>query len=316
LNRRDVLALLGAAVMPRLAQAQPSYPQGPIKLVVPYSAGGIADVIGRQLAERLKRPLGNVSVENKRSGDSDRVLDVTFSAPDGHTLVLGDTYIMVLNPMTMRTLPYDPVRDLIPIAILCVGATAVVVNAALPVKTLKELIAYAKANPLAYGSGGTTTMSNLAVEMFKQLTGTTDIIAISYRRGISDLVSGEFQLMMPIVNRQVLELHKTGKVRILAVNASERLKAAPEIPTAIEEGLPGMIGMTFYSIAAPAATPRPIFDKIAEATQIAMADPDFQKVLLAAGLDAIPNSNPDHAGKFLQDERDRWLPVTTNLKTD
>jgi tripartite-type tricarboxylate transporter receptor subunit TctC len=315
LNRRNALAFLGAALMPRLAQAQPSYPQGPIKLVVPYPAGGMADVIGRQWAERVKGSLGSVFIENRKPDEA------AFSAPDGHTLILGDTHIMVLNPMTMVTLPYDAVRDFIPVAILCVGATAVVVNTALPVKTLKELIAYARTNPLAYGSSGARTMNNLAGEMFNQLTGATDITHIPYigvSRGISDLVSGKIQLMTPLINRQILELHKTGKVRILAVNASERLKAAPELATAIEEGLPGMIGMMSYSIAAPAATPRPILDKIAEASRMAMADPVFQKVLFDAGLEAIPNSNPDHARKFLQDEHDRWVPVigATNLKTD
>jgi tripartite-type tricarboxylate transporter receptor subunit TctC len=324
MNRRDALALLGAALMPRLALAQAQYPQRPIKLLVPFSPGGVTDIVGRQWAERMKGPLGSVFIENQGGGGGViGAVDVARSVPDGHTLILGNTSIMVLNPMTMSKLPYDPVKDFIQIAILCVAATAMVVNAALPVKNLKELIAYAKANPgkLSYGSAGTGTMTNLAGEMFKQLTGTADIVHIPYKGagpGISDLVAGHIPLMTPNITGQILEFHKAGKVRILAVNAPERLTAAPDIPTAIEEGLPGMIGMLFVGIAAPAATPRPIVDKIAAASRTTMADPDFQKVLLAAGLEAIPNSNPEHARKFLQEEHDRWLPVikATGLKID
>ena len=134
-------------------------------------------------------------------------------------------------------------------------------HASVPAKTLKEFIAYAKANSgkLSYGSAGTGTMSNLSGELFKQLTGLTDLVHIPYKGagpGITDLVSGHIPAMTPNITGQVLELHRTGKIRILAVNAPERLKAAPEIPTAIEEGLPGMIGLLFLGLFVPAATPQ------------------------------------------------------------
>ena len=168
---------------------------------------------------------------------------------------------MVLNPMTMAKVPYDPAKDFVPIAILAVSTTSIVVHASVPAKTLKELIAYAKANPgkLSYGSAGAGTMSNLSGELFKQLTGLNDLVHIPYKGagpGITDLVSGHIPMMTPNVTGQLLELHRAGKIRILAVNGAQRLAAAPDIPTAIEEGVPGMIGLLFLGLFAPAATPQ------------------------------------------------------------
>ena len=187
-------------------------------------------------------------------------------------------------------------------------------HASVPVQTLPELIAYAKASPgkLSYGSAGTGTMSNLSGELFKQLTGLNDLVHIPYKGagpGITDLVSGHIPMMTPNVTGQVLELHRTGKIRILAVNAAQRLGAAPDIPTAIEQGLPGMIGLLFLGLFAPAATPKQIVDRIAEATHAAMTEPDFQKVLMASGLEPVPDSNSEKAKRFMEEEIARWGPV-------
>src|SRR5262249_38373374 len=159
--------------------------------------------------------------------------------------------------------------------------TSVVVHQSLPVKSLNELIAYANANSgrLSYGSAGTGTLSNLAGELFKQLTGLNDLQHISYRAprpGLPNLVAGHIWIMTPNVTGQVLELHRTGRVRILAVNSAERLTAAPEIPTAIEEGLPNMIAQLFLGIFVHIQTPKPIVGQIAEANRKVMADASFQ----------------------------------------
>jgi tripartite-type tricarboxylate transporter receptor subunit TctC len=221
---------------------------------------------------------------------------------------------MVLNPMTMAKVPYDPARDFIPIAIIAVSTTSIVVHASVPVKTLPELVAYAKANPgkLSYGSAGTGTMSNLSGELFKQLTGLNELVHIPYKGagpGIVDLVSGHIPMMTPNVTGQLLEFHRAGKIRILAVNAAERLSAAPVIPTAIEQGVPGMIGLLFLGLFAPAAIAPAIVDRIAEATRSAMADADFQKVLTASGLEPVPDSNSESAKRFIAEEIARWGPV-------
>jgi tripartite-type tricarboxylate transporter receptor subunit TctC len=320
MNRRDLLALGWAflsarALTPRPALAQGQYPERPIKLMVAFSAGGVNDVVARQWAERVKTLLGTVYVENQGGGTGTIATGEAARAPgDGYTILLGSTSTMVLNPMTMSKVPYDPARDFVPIAIIAVSTTSIVVHPSVPATTLAELIAYAKAQSgkLSYGSAGSGTMSNLSGELFKQLTGLNDLVHIPYKGagpGISDLVSGHIPMMTPNVTGQLLEFHRTGKIRILAVNAAQRLAAAPEIPTAIEQGVPGMIGLLFLGLFAPAATPRPIVDRIAEATRAAMADVEFQKVLIASGLEAIPDSNSDKAKQFIDEEIARWGPV-------
>lgn len=320
MKRRDLMALglaslCARALTPRSALAQDKYPERPIKLMVAFSAGGVNDVVARQWAERVKTLLGTVYVENQGGGTGTIATGEVARAPgDGYTILLGSTSTMVLNPMTMAKVPYDPAKDFVPIAILAVSTTSIVVHPSVPAMTLPELVAYAKANAgkLSYGSAGSGTMSNLSGELFKQLTGLNHLVHIPYKGagpGISDLVSGHIAMMTPNVTGQLLEFHRTGKIRILAVNAAQRLAAAPEIPTAIEQGVPGMIGLLFLGLFAPAATPRAIVDRIAEATRAAMADADFQKVLVASGLEAIPDSSPEQAKRFIDEETARWGPV-------
>jgi tripartite-type tricarboxylate transporter receptor subunit TctC len=294
---------------------QTRYPERPIKLLVAFSAGGVNDVVGRQWAERVKTLLGTVFVENQGGGSGTIATGEVARAPgDGYTILLGSTSTMVLNPMTMAKVPYNAAKDFVPIAIIAVSTTSIVVHESVPVKTLPELIAYAKANrgKLSYGSAGTGTMSNLSGELFKQLTDLNDLVHIPYKGagpGITDLVSGHIPMMTPNVTGQVLEFHRAGKIRILAINGAQRLTAAPEIPTAIEQGVPGMIGLLFLGLFAPAATPKPIVDRIADATHAAMGDAEFQKVLLASGLEPVPDSNSAKAKQFMDEEIARWGPV-------
>src|SRR5882757_9820700 len=320
MKRRDLLALAlasfaASALTPRFAIAQGRYPERPIKLMVAFSAGGVNDVVGRQWAERVKTLLGTVYVENQGGGSGTIATgEVARAQGDGYTLLLGSTSTMVLNPITMARVPYDPAKDFVPITIIAVSTTSIVVHASVPVKTLPELIAYAKANPgkLSYGSAGSGTMSNLSGELFKQITGLGDLVHIPYKGagpGITDLVSGHIPMMTPNVTAQVLEFHRAGKIRVLAVNAAQRLGGAPEIPTAIEQGLPGMIGLLFLGLFAPAATPKPIVDSIAEATHAAMADADFQNVLMAQGLEPVTDSDSAKALRFIDEEIARWGPV-------
>ena len=172
----------------------------------------------------MKTLLGTVYVENQGGGTGTIATGEGARArADGHTILVGSTSTMVLNPMTMAKVPYDPAKDFVPIGIIAVSTTSIVVHASVPVKTLKELIAYAKANPgkLSYGSAGIGTMSNLSGELFKQLTGLNDLVHIPYKGagpGITDLVSGHIPMMTPNITGQLLELHRAGKIRILAVN--------------------------------------------------------------------------------------------------
>jgi tripartite-type tricarboxylate transporter receptor subunit TctC len=327
MNRRDVVSLglasAATALTPLPAFAQ-TYPTRPIKLMVPFSAGGVTDIVARHWADRMKTPLGTLFVENQGgAGGTIAASEVARSQPDGHTIMLGNTSIIVLNPMTMAKLPYDPDKDFRPIGIICVAATAMVVHSSVPAKNLKELVAYVKANPgkLSYGSAGAGTMTHLAGELFKQIIGAPDLVHVPYKGagpGLTDLAGGHIPMMTPNVTSQVLQLHRNGRVRILAVNAPERLKATPEIPTAVEEGMPGMIGQLFVGLFAPSATPRPIVERIASATQATLATADFQTILLDSGLEPSPDASPEKAKRFIDEEIARWSPVvkTSGFKVE
>jgi tripartite-type tricarboxylate transporter receptor subunit TctC len=320
MNRRDLLALglasTSAYALARLpASAQATYPDHPIKLIVPFSAGGVVDAVGRFWAEKVRPQLTTIVVENQGgAGGVIGAQEVVRATPDGYTLLLGNTSTQVLNPVVMAKPPYDALKDFMPITIIAITATCIVVNAAVPVKTLKELIAYAKANPnkLSYGSAGAGTLTNLTGEMFKHLTGINDIVHVPYKGagpGITDLVSGHIPMMTPNVTGQLLELHNAGKIRILAVTSPTRLKGAPDIPTAIEAGVPDMIAQLFNGLFAPVGTTNLIIDKIASATNTVMKDKDFQDTLIKSGFEPVLDSNPDKARAFVSDEVRRWPPI-------
>jgi tripartite-type tricarboxylate transporter receptor subunit TctC len=320
MNRRELLAfglgsLSAISLAPPTALAQGRYPERPIKLLVAFSAGGVNDVVARQWADRVKTLLGTVYVENQ-GGASGTIAtaEVARAQPDGYTILLGSTSTMVLNPMTMARVPYDAAKDFVPIAIIAISTTSIAVHASVPAKTLQEFIAYARSNAgkLSYGSAGTGTMSNLSGELFKQLTGLDHLVHIPYKGagpGLADLVSGHVPVMTPNVTGHVLELHRTGKIRILAVNGTRRLETAPEIPTAIEQGVPDMIGQLFLGLFVPAATPKPIVDRITEANHSATMDPEFRKILVSSGLEASPDSDSEKARHFMEAEIARWGPV-------
>lgn len=320
ITRRELLAYGAAAFAAHAlglspAFAQTNYPDRPIKLIVPFAPGGVVDAVGRLWAEKVKSSLGTVVIENQGGGGGViGAQDVARSAPDGYTLLLGNTSTQVLNPLSAPKPPYDPLKDFTPITLVAISATSIVVNAAVPVKTLKELIAYAKANPnkLSYGSAGAGTLTNLTGEMFKHLTGLNDIVHVPYKGagpGISDLVSGHIPMMTPNVTGQLLELHQANKVRILAVTSPDRLKGAPDIPTAVESGLPGMIAQLFTGVFGPANTPKPIADKIAQATKTALADKDYQDALVKSGFEPALGYDPDKTRAYVADELKRWPPV-------
>ncbi len=326
MNRRlllkSALASLSAAAWP--FSAARAYPDRTIRLIVPFSPGGATDVVGRLWAERMKASIGTIVVENKGGGGGViGATEVARSQPDGHTFLFGNSSTQVLIPAIAHTPAYDPLKDFVSIYILCVSPTAIVVHESVPVRTLKELIAYAKANPgkLSYGSAGTGTMTNLAGELFKQLIGVSDIVHIPYKGaapGVADLASGHIPMMTPNVGGTLLDFHRAGRVRILAINSDKRLKAAPDIPTATEAGLPGMIAANFNGLFGPAGIPKPIVDQIAKATAAAITDENFQKPMIASGFEPILDSGPDAAQRMVADELKRWVPImkATGFKAD
>jgi tripartite-type tricarboxylate transporter receptor subunit TctC len=325
MNRRDVLLLglasVSSTALSPLAFAQ-KYPDRPIRMVVPFAPGGVTDVIGRLWAEKVKASLGTVYIENQGGASGvTGAAEVARAQPDGYTILLGNTSTQVLNPAVMPRVPYDAAKDFTAITMLCISAPSILVNPSVPARTLKELVDHAKANPgkLSYGSPGAGTLTNLAGEMFKQFTG-TDIVHVPYRGAgpaIADVVSGHIPIMMANITSQLLDLHRSDKVRILAVTSASRLKAAADIPTALEAGVPNLVLVLFNALFAPAATPRPIIEQIAQATRTAMADPEFIDTLVKSGFEPVLDSGPDKLQQFINEEQSRLLPIikATGFKT-
>jgi len=311
----------GAAAFPvlsRFAAAQ-SYPVRPIRLVVPFPPGGAFDAVGRPLADKMKPLLGTVVIENIGGGGSSLgAAAVARSRPDGYTILLGGTHTHVNEALLKNKPLYDPVKDLDPIAGVAANVLCVAVHPAVPAQSLDQLIAYAKANPgkLSYGHSGTGSIQHLTGELFKSLAGTPDIVHVPYRGTgpvIADLVSGQVPMGVPGVTRQVIELHRTGKMRVLAVTGSTRLAAAPELPTAAELGFPSMIVTGSIGLAAPAGTPAGIIDQIAQATRTVVAEPDFKQMLIDAGIEPTLESSPEKFRQSLAADVALWTPVVKAL---
>jgi len=323
MRRRDVLALglatLFAQALPRRLRAQSKYPDRPIRLVIPFTTGGVNDAVGRPWADKMKSLLGTVVVENMGgAGGGLGAAAVARARPDGYTILLGGMGSQVIVGVATNRANYDPVADFDPIALLGVTALTIAVHPSVPAKSLLELIAYAKANPgkLSFGSSGAGAMTHLTGELFKSLAGLPDIVHVPYRGGgplISDLISGHIPMIAQSVTAHMMELHETGKVRMLCVTSPNRLSAFPSLPTAVEAGLPNMVAQNFIGLFAPAKTPREIIDQIAQATRDAMADQQFRQAFVASGFDPYPDSTPERTRQFVEDEIARWTPVIKSI---
>lgn len=313
-----VLAAAMSASMPTPILGQDRYPTRPIRLVIPSVPAGVHDVIGRVLAERVKPQLGAIVIDNRGGGGGlIGANDVAHAQPDGYSILLGSTTTHVLLTPVMTNPPYDPVKDFSAVAVFAYSSTSIVANASLPVRTLGELTAYAKANSgkLSYGSAGNGSITNLAGELFKLRAGGLDIVHVPYKgigQAVTDLIGGQIPLISANATAQILELHRAGKAQILSVNSQKRMRGAAEIPTSIEAGLPDMVAQTTFGIFAPAGTPRPILDRLNAATQDAMSDAAFQAELVRLGFEPVLGIGPDKAAGVFRDELARWTPI---LKT-
>jgi tripartite-type tricarboxylate transporter receptor subunit TctC len=318
MKRREVfrLAAMGAvagAFLSRNAAAQ-AYPNRPVRVIVPYAPGGVVDVVARQWAERAKGTLGSIVVENQGGGGGTiGAANVMRSAPDGYTLLFGDTSTQVIAPAIMAAPPYDPAVSFIPVAMVATSSTAVVVHPSVPAKTLAEFVDYArsKGKELSYGSAGTGTVTHLAGELFKQLVKAPDIVHVPYRGagpGITDLLAGTIPFMTPNVTGQVLDFHRAGKLRILAICSPSPMKAAPELPVA-SATLPGLVVQLSSGVFAPANTQADVLDTVAKATAGVVSDAGFATVMEAAGLDTRTETTPAAAAAYVNGERQRLLPV-------
>jgi len=319
MRRREFLAGgLAATAVPHAARAQ-AFPTKPVHLIVPTSAGGVHDVIGRIWADRVKGSFGNVIVENRAGGGSSIALNYVAQQPaDGHTLLVGSTSTLVLREGSNNK-AYDALKDIAAISILATTSTSIAVNPSVPVKSVRELIAYLKANPgkLSYGSGGVGAITHITPELFKQQAGGLDMLHVPYRGigpAMNDLLGGQIQVIFPNITSAVVALHRNGKLRLLSVNAPERLAAAPDIPTSHEEGLKDFVSQIFFGVFTPIKTPLAIRDQIDATTQKEWADKAFQKKLVDSGFEPILGYGPERGDRYLREEFAKWSPVVQKVQ--
>ena len=304
--RRSLLGVaLAAAAFGALGQ---DWPSRPIHLVVPYPSGGPVDLTARLIAPKLQQALGQpVVVENKPGAGGNIGADfVAKSAPDGQTLLMGAIATHAINPALYRNFPYDPVRDFRHVALLVQVPNVLVVNNALPVTNVGELVAYAKQRPgkLNFASGSTGSTGHLAGELFKQMTG-TDMTHIPYKGAapaVADLLAGRVQLMFDNLASALPNI-QAGKVRALAVTTLQRSASLPQLPTLDESGLKGFDMTTWWGLMAPAGTPEPVVQRLASEAARALQSPDLKERWRAMGSEPPAARTPEEFTEFVQRER-------------
>jgi tripartite-type tricarboxylate transporter receptor subunit TctC len=287
-----------------------AYPEKPIRLVIGFPAGGPLDQHARLLSERLQAALGQPLIIDYKAGAGGTVgaQEVMKAPADGYTLMLANTGVMVINPALYSKLPYQTLRDFTPIARTAMQPLALLVNPQLPVNSLKDFVAYAKARPgqVNYGSAGNGGISHLVPEMFKSATGLF-MVHIPYRGSapaFTDLMGGQVQFMAESIP-QAAAYHKQGKVKALAVTSRERNPALPEIPTVMETGLKDFEVVGFYGFLAPANLPRDVRDRLSDAFRQVLTSPDIRNRMITQGADPAFLAAEDFA-KYLAAEMPRW----------
>jgi tripartite-type tricarboxylate transporter receptor subunit TctC len=328
MRRRDLLkfgtAGLCAPFLARGAFAQgasaPSgYPDRPVRLIVPFPPGGAFDTIGRPWAERMKSLLGTLVVENiGGAGGGVGAAQAARSRPDGYTLLLGGATTHITEGLLKTKPVFDPLKDLEAISPIAYTAFAIAVHPSVPAKDLKELVAHVKANPgkMSWGSAGHGSLNHLAGELFILKTGLKDFPHVPYRGagpGLIDLLAGQIPALVPAMTNIVLEHHRAGKLRVLAVTNARRLAAAPELPTAVEQGFPDLVAPNFIGIFAPAGVPKEVVDTVSAANLKLLADKSYQEHLISGTFELEPRTSPAQYKQYVEAEMTRWRPIVTAM---
>ena len=314
-TRRQALTSLAAATAfpAAVARAQATYPAMPIKLVVPFPPGGIFDTLGRPWAEKMTGLLGTFIVENIGGGGGTLgTAAVARAAPNGYTVLIGSSTSHITEMLKTRP-QFDPTKTLECVVMICVAYYALVVHPSVPAQNLKEFIDYTKANPgmLSYGTAGTGSMNHLTGELMKSLAQIEDLKHVPYRGAgpaINDALGGHVPMIVPGLTGQVLELHRAGKLRVLAHTAPKRQPSLADIPAAVET-VPGLSTQIQTGIFVPTGTPKSIKDQIAKATRTALMDPAYRKSITDGGFTLDDELSPEGFERFLAAEMKRWAPL-------
>lgn len=312
--RAAFVAMLGFWIAAAMAQ---TYPSKPIRLINPLGTGGSAEALARTIAKGLSDGLGQPVIVETKSGATGTIgADyVAKSPPDGYTLLYGVTGTNSIAPSLYRKLPYDPEKDLAAISIAFSGPNVLIVNPGLNVKSVQELIALAKSKPgsINFASAGSGSMSHLNGELFKVIAG-IDILHVPYKGSggaMPDLLGGRVQMTFEPAG-SVTQLIRSGRVLPLAVTTPQRSPQLPDVPTMVEIGLPRMVSAVWGGLFAPGGTPRPILERIAEATARAARDPAYRELAASFAMEAV-SFTPDQFQAFMKEEITRYGEVVRRL---
>jgi tripartite-type tricarboxylate transporter receptor subunit TctC len=287
------------------------WPTKPIRLLVGFAPGGGTDTTARAISQKLTTALGQQVIVDNRPGVSGNIAaEITANAvPDGYTLLLSSIAALAINSSLMKKMPFDPIRDLAPVTRAADSTNFLVVHPSVPAKSVKELIALAKAKPLNCGSSGIGGAGHLALELFNLQAG-TKIVHVPYKGGgpaIVDLLAGNINLIFATGASSINHV-KAGKIRALAVTTAKRSALAPELPTVAEAALPGFEANNWNGFVVPAKTPRPIIDRLNKELRAALLQPDVKEFLFNQGLDAAPGT-PEEFGAYIKSETAKWAKV-------
>jgi tripartite-type tricarboxylate transporter receptor subunit TctC len=300
-----------------LAVAAQDYPNKPVRIVTAYAPGGASDILARTVAQKLSEFWGRqVLVENKPGGSGVVGAEYVKAQPnDGYTLAIGTTTTHVINPITLPTAKFDPVKDFAPISPIAIGPYLLAIHPSVQARTTAELIALAKSQPgkLNYGSSGTSIY--LATELFKAMAG-VDMVHVPYKGGgpaLTALLANEVQVIFDPLPSAAFGHAKAGRLVLLATSGAKRPRAAPDLPTIAESGLPGFDVSSWYGVFAPAGTPRTVVDFVAASIAKAVAQPDVQAKLADLGADPYPMS-PDQFTQLVRRDQERWMKLIQERK--
>ena len=315
LSNRRTLTLAAAsalgllALTPLAAHAQ-AFPTKAITIIVPFSAGGTTDILARVLGQFISKDLGQPVIIDNRAGAGGNIGTqlVARAAPDGHTILMGTVGTHAINQSLYPKLAFDPIKDFAPLTRVALVPNLLVANPAQPFKTVKELMAYTKANPgkVTFGSSGSGTSIHLSGELFKQMAG-VDIQHVAYKGSapaVNDLLGNHIAIMFDNMPSAISHV-KAGKLRPLAVTTAQRSPALPDVPTVAEAGVPGYEATSWFGLLAPAKTPAPVVARLNTSILKALADPDVKKKLLEQGAEPA-GETPAQFAAFIASETVKW----------
>ena len=311
MNSRLRFALAATAAVASFAVQAQSFPSKPIRVIIPFVAGGSSDIVGRAIAGKFQELLGQPGVVENKPGANGAIAAefVAKAEPDGYTILVGSIGVFSINAALFKDLRYDPVRDFAPISLAVTTPNVLITKPTLPAKSVKELVEADKKGKLSYCSSGTGSSDHLTAELLKQIAGGA-AVHVPYRGGaacqtdiMGNQVDYSFQNLGAVTN-----YIKAGRMKALAVTAKTRHPQLPDVPTIVEAGFPDVVVTSWQAVAAPAKTPREVVAKLNDATVKALRSADVSERMQSIGFDVVASS-PDEFGKFMQDEVGRWTKV-------